>query len=82
MNRKKHCERVKMQIVFRSGNTDSLLDSFGKAAIKQGRSKEEIESAEGSTTGVSKSIVISGTEHHEITKSPDLAKNISDSFTN
>jgi hypothetical protein len=33
-----------MQIVFRSGNTDFLLDSFGKAAIKQGRSKEEIES--------------------------------------
>jgi hypothetical protein len=44
MNRKKHCERVKMQIVFRSGNTAFLLDSFGKAAIKQGRSKEEVES--------------------------------------
>ena len=33
-----------MQIIFRSGNTDFLLDSFGKAAIKQGRSKEEVES--------------------------------------
>ena len=54
------------------------------AGNKEGKPKpkEEIESAEGSTTGVSKSIVISGTEHHEITKSPDLAKNISDSFTN
>ena len=53
------------------------------AGNKEGKPKpkEEIESskkdAEGSTTGVSKSIVISGTEHHEITKSPNLATKIS-----
>ena len=56
------------------------------AGNKEGKPKpkEEIESsrkdAEGSTTGVSKSIVISGAEHHEITKYPDLAKNISGNF--
>ena len=56
------------------------------AGNKEGkaRPKEDIEAskkeAEGSTKGKSKSIVISGTEHHEITKSIDLAKAIADNF--
>jgi thioesterase domain-containing protein len=57
------------------------------AGNKEGkaRPKEDIEAskkeAEGSTTpGKSKLIVITGTEHGNITKSPDLAKNISSSF--
>jgi hypothetical protein len=53
------------------------------AGNKEGkaRPKEDIESskteASGSTTGVAKSIVISGTEHGNITKSKELAKKIS-----
>ena len=57
------------------------------AGNKEGkaRPKEDIEAskkeAEGSTSkGKSKSIVISGTEHHEITKSLDLAQAIVDNF--
>ena len=57
------------------------------AGNKEGkaRPKEDIEAskkeAEGSTSkGKSKSIVISGTEHHEITKSLDLATAIADNF--
>ena len=56
------------------------------AGNKEGKpkSKDEIESsrkeAEGSTTGKSKLIVISGTEHKNITKSLSLATNISSSF--
>jgi len=56
------------------------------AGKKEGKpkSKDEIESskkeAEGSTTGKSKLIVISGSEHGNITKSSDLAKNISGNF--
>jgi hypothetical protein len=56
------------------------------AGKKEGKpkSKDEIESskkeAEGSTTGKSKLIVISDTEHGNITKSPALATNISSSF--
>ena len=56
------------------------------AGNKEGkaRPKEDIEAskkeAEGSTKGKSKSIVISDTEHHEITKSLDLAKAIADNF--
>ena len=59
------------------------------AGNKEGKPKpkEEIESSrkevEGSTTpGKSKLIVITGTEHKDITKSSSLATNISDSFTN
>ena len=48
------------------------------------KSPEDIEACEkeakGSTTGDSKVIVISGTEHKNITKSPNLATNISSSF--
>lgn len=48
------------------------------------KSPEDIEACEkeaiGSTTGYSKVIVISGTEHKNITKSPNLATNISSSF--
>lgn len=56
------------------------------AGNKEGKAKpkEDIEAskkeAEGSTKGKSKSIVISDTEHHEITKSLDLAKAIADNF--
>ena len=56
------------------------------AGNKEGkaRPKEDIEAskkeAEGSTKGKSKSIVISGTEHHEITKSLDLTQAIVDNF--
>ena len=57
------------------------------AGNKEGkaRPKEDIEAskkeAEGSTSkGKSKSIVISGTEHHEITKSLDLTQAIADNF--
>ena len=57
------------------------------AGNKEGkaRPKEDIEAskkeAEGSTSkGKSKSIVISGTEHHEITKSLDLTQAIVDNF--
>ena len=57
------------------------------AGNKEGkaRPKEDIEAskkeAEGSTSkGNSKSIVISGTEHHEITKSLDLTQAIVDNF--
>lgn len=56
------------------------------AGNKEGKpkSKDEIEASEkeveGSTTGKSKLIVISGIEHGNITKSPDLATNISYSF--
>jgi hypothetical protein len=56
------------------------------AGNKEGKpkSKDEIESsrkeAAGSTTGKSKLIVITGTEHGNITKSSDLATNISSSF--
>ena len=52
----------------------------GKARLKEDieASKKE---AEGSTSkGKSKSIVISGTEHHEITKSLDLTQAIADNF--
>ena len=52
----------------------------GKARLKEDieASKKE---AEGSTSkGKSKSIVISGTEHHEITKSLDLTQAIVDNF--
>ena len=48
------------------------------------KSPEDIKECEkeaiGSTTGDSKVIVISGTEHKNITKSPNLATNISSSF--
>jgi hypothetical protein len=56
------------------------------AGNKEGKpkSKDEIESsrkeAAGSTSGKSNLIVISGTEHGDITKSPALATNISSSF--
>jgi len=56
------------------------------AGNKEGkaRPKEDIESskteAAGSTTGVAKSIVISGTEHGNITKSKELAKKISELY--
>ena len=56
------------------------------AGNKEGKpkSKDEIESskkeAAGSTTGKSKLIVITGTEHGNITKSPDLVTNILSSF--
>ena len=56
------------------------------AGNKEGKakSKDEIEAsreeAAGSTAGDSKVIVISGTEHPEITKSPGLATNISSHF--
>ena len=56
------------------------------AGNKEGKPKpkEEIaasrKEAEGSTTGNSKLIVLTGTEHGNITKSLDLAKNISASF--
>ena len=43
--------------------------------------KECEKEAEGSTTGDSKVIVIKGTEHKNITKSPDLAKEIRDNFS-
>jgi hypothetical protein len=57
------------------------------AGNKEGkaRHKEDIEAvkkeATGSTTGDSKVIVITGTEHGNITKSPNLATNISSIFT-
>ena len=56
------------------------------AGNKEGKPKpkEEIavsrKEAEGSTTGNSKLIILTGTEHGNITKSLDLAKNISASF--
>ena len=56
------------------------------AGNKEGKPKpkEEIaasrKEAEGSTTGNSKLIILTGTEHGNITKSLDLAKNISTSF--
>jgi hypothetical protein len=51
----------------------------GKARPKEDTEASKTEAA-GSTTGVSTSIVISGTEHGNITKSPALATNISSSF--
>jgi hypothetical protein len=57
------------------------------AGNKEGkaRHKEDIEAvkkeATGSTTGDSKVIVITGTDHGNITKSPNLATNISSIFT-
>jgi len=56
------------------------------AGNKEGKAKpeEDIKSSEkeakGCTTGVATSIVISGTEHGNITKSPDLANAIVDNF--
>jgi len=57
------------------------------AGNKEGKPKSSKEinasrkEAKGSTTGVAKLIVISGTEHGNITKSPNLAINISSIFT-
>ena len=59
----------------------SLVAGGNEGKSKSPKDIEECEKeAEGSTTGESKVIVIKGTEHKNITKSPDLATNISSSF--
>ena len=59
----------------------SLVAGGNEGKAKSPKDIEACEKeAKGSTTGKSKVIVISGTEHGNITKSPDLATNISSSF--
>ena len=59
----------------------SLVAGGNEGKAKSPKDIEACEKeAKGSTTGKSKVIVISGTEHGNINKSPDLATNISSSF--